>query len=89
MISSYRFGVTIGSQRLLDHPVQRKSSAQAPGKKAHLAHLLLAVSSCEAAGTLPFLEGVYQMESGLSRRIRLQTLTRDLLSHSFLRVDTT
>lgn len=42
------------------------------------------VSSCDAACTVPFLEGVYQMGSGVSRRIHLQLLTRHLLHQSFL-----
>ena len=42
------------------------------------------VSSRDAACTVPFLEGVYQMGSGVSRRIHLQLLTRHLLYQSFL-----
>jgi len=46
-----------------------------PGNKAHLARMLQEVSSRDAAGTVPFLEGVYQIGSGVSRRIHLQSLT--------------
>jgi hypothetical protein len=46
--------------------------------------ILQEVFSRDAACTVPFLEGVYQMGSGVFRRIHLQLLTRHLLSHSFL-----
>ncbi len=42
------------------------------------------VSSRDAAGTVPLLEGVYQMGSDVSRQIHLQLLTRHLLYQSFL-----
>lgn len=46
--------------------------------------ILQEVLSRDAACTEPFLEGVYQMRSGVSRRIHLQLLTRHLLYQSFL-----
>jgi hypothetical protein len=47
-------------------------------------HILGEVSSRDAACTVPFLEGVYQMGSGVSRRIHLKSLTRHPLYQSFL-----
>ena len=51
MISPYKFGVTIGSQRLRSEP------------------------SRDEERHLQFLEGVYQVGSGFSRRIHLKSLT--------------
>ena len=44
------------------------------GHEAHMERLLGEVSSRDAACTVPVLEGVYQMGSGVFRRIYLQSL---------------
>jgi hypothetical protein len=62
----------------------KKAAHMHPGNEAHMERTLGEVLSRDEACTVPFLEGVYQMGSGVSRRIHLQLLTRHLLSQSLL-----
>ncbi len=57
------------------------------GNETHIERILGEVPSRDEACNVPFLEGVYQMGSCLSRRIHLKSLTRHLLYQSFLGVN--